>query len=37
MQDLARWADGRYRIAGEPARDADDTSDSAEASNPKSE
>jgi endogenous inhibitor of DNA gyrase (YacG/DUF329 family) len=24
MQDLARWADGRYRVAGEPARDADD-------------
>jgi endogenous inhibitor of DNA gyrase (YacG/DUF329 family) len=22
IQDLARWADGRYRIAGEPVRPA---------------
>ena len=24
LQDLARWADGRYRVAGEPVIEADD-------------
>jgi uncharacterized protein len=24
LQDLARWADGSYRVAGEPAREPDD-------------
>jgi uncharacterized protein len=25
LQDLARWADGSYRAAGEPARDPDES------------
>ena len=25
LQDLARWADGGYRIAAEPVNDADDS------------
>jgi uncharacterized protein len=24
LQDLARWADGRYHVAGEPVADADE-------------
>ena len=24
LQDLARWADGAYRVAGEPVAEADD-------------
>ena len=27
LQDLARWADGRYRIAAEPVTDEDDETD----------
>jgi uncharacterized protein len=27
-EDLARWADGRYRIAGEPVPTTDDAADS---------
>ena len=26
-EDLARWADGRYHIAGEPAQPPDDNAD----------
>jgi uncharacterized protein len=27
LQDLARWADGTYRVASDPAPDADDADD----------
>ena len=27
LQDLARWADGSYRVPGDPARDTDPESD----------
>jgi endogenous inhibitor of DNA gyrase (YacG/DUF329 family) len=27
LQDLARWADGAYRVAAEPVADTDDDSD----------
>jgi endogenous inhibitor of DNA gyrase (YacG/DUF329 family) len=29
LQDLARWADGAYRIAAEPVDDADENDDDA--------
>jgi endogenous inhibitor of DNA gyrase (YacG/DUF329 family) len=31
LQDLARWADGAYRVAAEPVSDQDDTDDSPKA------
>jgi endogenous inhibitor of DNA gyrase (YacG/DUF329 family) len=30
LQDLARWADGHYRVAGEKTSDADDSDSESE-------